>query len=63
VYRRLRDEVGVLDADQTFAPWFSPGGRPAAAPWRLALVCVLQDVEGRSDRQAAQAIRGRIDWK
>ena len=30
---------------------------------RLALVSVLQYVEDLSDRQAADAVRGRIDWK
>src|SRR5260370_2026611 len=63
VYLRLRDEVGVLYADETFAPLFSTRGRPAEAPWRLALVSVLQYVEGLTDRQAAEAVRGRIDWK
>ena len=38
-------------------------GRPAETPWRLALVTVLQFAEGLSDRQAADAVRGRIDWK
>jgi transposase len=67
VYLRLRDEVGVLYADKPFAPLFSTGGRPAEAPWRLALVLalvsVLQYVEGLADRQAAEAVRGRIDGK
>jgi transposase len=30
---------------------------------RLALVCVFQYLENLSDRQAADAVRGRIDWK
>jgi transposase len=60
---RLRDEVGVLYADKTCAPLFSTRGRPAEAPWRLALVSVLQYVEGLSDRQAAAAVRGRLDWQ
>ena len=44
---------------------FSHGGRgqPAEAPWRLALVSVMQYMEGLSDRQAAEAVRERIDWK
>jgi transposase len=63
VFLRMRDEVGVLYADQTFAPLFSTRGRPAEAPWRLALVSVLQYAEGLSDRQAADAVRGRLDWK
>jgi transposase len=33
------------------------------SPWRLAFVLVLQFVEGLSDRQAAEAVRSRIDWK
>ncbi len=37
--------------------------QPAAAPWRLALVTILQFSEGLSDRDAADAVRSRIDWK
>jgi transposase len=62
-YLRMSDEVGVLSADETFAPLFSSRGRPAEAPWRLALVSILQYAEGLSDRQAADAVRGRLDWK
>ena len=32
-------------------------------PWRLALVTVFQFLENLSDRQAADAVRARIDWK
>src|SRR5262249_45110305 len=49
--------------DQTFAPLFPTHGRPAEAPWRLALVTVLQFAEGLSDRQAADAVRARLDWE
>jgi len=49
--------------DESFAQLFSHTGRPAEAPWRLLLVCVLQFAEGLSDRQAADAVRGRLDWK
>jgi transposase len=42
---------------------FSFTGQPALAPWRLALVTVFQFVENLSDRQAADAVRGRLDWK
>jgi transposase len=45
------------------ATLFSPTGQPAEAPVRLALVLILQFVESLSDRQAAEAMRGRIDWK
>ncbi len=59
----LRDQVGVLYEDAQFAALFPATGQPAEAPWRLALVSVLQFVEGLPDRQAADAVRSRIDWK
>ena len=60
---RLRDELGTIYDDVLFADLFSSTGQPAEAPWRLALVCVLQYLEDLSDRQAAEAVRARIDWK
>jgi hypothetical protein len=45
------------------APLFAAGGRPAESPWLLALVTVMPFAEGLSDRQAAEAVRARIDWK
>jgi len=60
---RLREELGVVYDDATFAGLFPTRGQPAEAPWRLAMVTVLQFVEALSDRQAADAVRGRIDWK
>ncbi len=60
---RMRDELGVFYHDEDFAALFPTRGQPAAAPWRLALILVLQFAEGLSDRQAAEAVRGRIDWK
>ena len=63
VYLELRDELGSLYEDQAFVSLFPTRGQPAEAPWRLALVTVLQFAEGLSDRQAAEAVRSRIDWK
>lgn len=60
---RLRDEVGPLYTDAAFAALFAAQGQHAIAPWRLALVSVLQYLEGLTDRQAAEAVRARIDWK
>src|SRR3954468_9495759 len=60
---RLHDELGRLFADQDFAALFPVRGQPALAPAQLALVTLLQFVEGLSDRQAADAVRSRIDWK
>ena len=60
---RIRDALGELFEDAQFAGLFAVRGRPAVSPARLALVLVLQFVEGLSDRQAADAVRARIDWK
>src|SRR3954466_13013023 len=60
---RMRDELGAIYDDRMFASLYQARGRPAHAPWRLALVTVLQFAEGLSDRRAADAVRGRIDWK
>src|SRR5499427_527115 len=60
---QIRDTLGPLYEDTQFAALFAPTGQPAEAPARLALVLILQFVENLSDRQAAEAVRGRIDWK
>ncbi len=62
-YLTLRDQLAILYEDQAFSALFSERGRPAEAPWQVALVCVFQFLEGLSDRQAAEAVRTRIDWK
>jgi transposase len=61
--RHLRDTLGLLYKDADFAALFPTRGQPAEAPWRLAVVTVLQFVEGLADRPAADAVRGRSDWK
>ena len=60
---RIADGLGPLYRDDQFADLFPTRGQPADSPARLALVSLLQYVEGLSDRQAADAVRGRIDWK
>jgi transposase len=62
-YLLLRDRLGTIFTDAPFAPLFAPCGQPAECPWRLALVTLLQFAENLSDRRAAEAVRGRIDWK
>ncbi|WP_415789520.1 transposase [Deinococcus saxicola] len=59
----MRDELGVLYEDADFATLFPPLGRPALPPWRLALITIFQFLEGLPDRQAADAVRARLDWK
>lgn len=63
VVTRLRDEFAELYCDEDFAALYPRRGQPGLAPWRLALVTVLQFLEHLSDRQAADAVRSRIDWK
>jgi len=60
---KMRDELGTLYQDEMFAALFPKEGQPALAPWRLALVTIMQFTAGLSDRQAAHAVRARLDWK
>ena len=60
---RIREALGVLFTDEDFAVAFPGRGRPAISPGALALVSVLQYAEGLSDRQAADQVRARMDWK
>lgn len=60
---RIRDELGAVYLDDQFSDLFPGRGQPAESPALLALVVVLQFAEGLTDRQAAEAVRGRIDWK
>jgi transposase len=59
----IADTLGPIYEDSQFADLFPQRGQPTEALARLALVTALQFVEGLSDRQAADAVRGRIDWK
>ncbi len=63
LYMQMRDAIGTIYQDQAFAHLFPQNGRPVEAPWRLALITVMQFIEELPDRQAADAVRGRIDWK
>jgi transposase len=63
IYMQVADRLGLIYHDTQFAALFSPRGQPAEAPARLALATVLQFAEGLSDRQAADAVRSRMDWK
>ncbi|MGH4009451.1 MAG: transposase [Pseudonocardiaceae bacterium] len=60
---RIRDELPGLFADEQFASAFGVRGKPGISPGQLALVTVLQFAENLTDRQTADAVRGRIDWK
>ena len=62
-YMMMRDVFGTLYQDEDFSSIFPTRGQPGLAPWRLALVTIMQFAEGLSDRQAAEAVQARIDWK
>jgi len=62
-YVRLYDTFGSLFQDQDLVGLFPADGQPALSPVRLMVVVILQFAEGLSDRQAAEAVRTRLDWK
>ena len=62
-YLRMRDSFGTIFTDLDFSALYPRRGQPGYAPWRLALVTLVQYLEGLSDEQAAEAVRTRIDLK
>ena len=64
LYVDLRAEFGTLYTDQLFSDLYPPSGRSVEVPpWRLALIVIMQYIEGLTDRQAADAVRRCMDWK
>src|SRR5690348_10957997 len=63
IYMKMRDALGTIYQDESFAHLFPQNGRLVEAPWRLAFITVVQFMEELPDRQAADAVRGRIDLK
>src|SRR5450755_2590652 len=59
----VRDQLGEWLADEQFAGAYGKRGKPGWPPSRLALVTIFQMAEDLTDRQAAEAVRTRIDWK
>src|SRR6266567_6698120 len=62
-YLLLRDTLGTIFQDDDFTALFPLVGQPGLPPWRLALVTIMQFRENLADRQAAEAVRARLDWK
>src|SRR2546426_1029285 len=62
-YMTFRDALGTIFQDEDFAALFPAWGQPGIPPWRLALVTIMPFRENLADRQAAEAVRARIDWK
>ena len=63
IYMKMRDELGSIYDNAQFADLFPRRGQSAESPWRLALVTIMQFAENLTDRQTADAVRSRIDWK
>jgi transposase len=59
----MRDTLGLIFSDETFKDLYPSHGQPAWNPTKLALVTLMQFLENLTDRQAAEAVRARIDWK
>jgi transposase len=62
-YLTFREALGTIFQDEDLASLYAHTGQPGFTPWRLALVTILQFRENLADRQAAEAVRARIDWK
>lgn len=62
-YITLRDELSTVFTDEMFAHLFPELGQPAEAPWQLALVLIVQQIEGLSDRDMVDAVRDRLRLK
>ena len=63
IYLTLRDTLGPIFEDELFKDLYPTLGQPAESPGRLALITIMQYLEDLSDRQAAEAVRSRIEWK
>lgn len=63
VYVTLRDKVGPLFEEEGFGELYEWQGQAGVSPGLLASVIVLQFCEGLTDRQVAEGVRSRIDWK
>jgi hypothetical protein len=63
IYGLLHRECGRLFADEMFADVFSDVGRRCVPPRIVAVVMVLQRLEGCSDREAVEHFQFDLRWK
>ena len=63
VYLTMHHKLGPLFTEVDFTGLFDWRGQEGVCPALLSMVTLLQFMEGLTDRQAAEALRGRIDWK
>ena len=62
-YMWLRDELEMIYKDEQFMELYPQSGQLAEQPWRLAIMSIIQYMENYTDRQAAEALKTRIDLK
>lgn len=62
-YRLIGDQLFGQFSEQDYADLYSLEGKPGISPVILAFVTVFQFMEKLPDRQAAESLRMRIDWK
>jgi len=63
IYAFLRRERDLLFADEAFADLFDEGGRRSVPPSIVAVVMVLQRLEGLSDREAVERFCFDTRWR
>ena len=63
VYRLLHDRAHELFPDKMFADLFQKRGRDSEPPRVVAVVMVLQRMEGLSDREAVEHFEFDVRWK
>lgn len=62
-FRLIGEQLFERLNEEEFADLYSSEGKPGISPVILAFVSVFQFMEKLADRQAAQALRMRLDWK
>lgn len=62
-YKLVGDELFGMFTEAEFADLYPAEGKPGYSPVILLFVSVFQYIEKYPDRQAAEAVRMRIDWK
>jgi Transposase DDE domain/Transposase domain (DUF772) len=63
IYAVLHRECRVLFPDEMFADLFAEDGRRSVPPMIVAVVMVLQRLEGLSDREAVERFAFDVRWK
>lgn len=62
-YVVLRDELGVIYQDETFAGLYRSRGAESIPPGLVAQIMIIQYMEGLSDRAVLEQLPVRMDWK